>query len=85
MGRGQVGERRSRLAGGGRVSEGRAGEDVPSGTQIAVELCLDRAEKLRHMLIFINQYRPRTGNKPPRVGADRGTRRGVAAIDDDAP
>jgi hypothetical protein len=59
----------------------RARENVSARAQIAVELGLYRVEKLRNMLILVDQHRAGPGNETPRVVLDGRARRWIVTVD----
>lgn len=61
---------------------GRPGQDEPARPQITVHLGLDRVQKFRYVLAFVDEHRAGTGDEPAWVVPDGGTRRRVVAVDD---
>lgn len=65
----------------GRVPGGTR-QHVPAGAEVAVELCLDRVQQFRHMLVFIDQDRLFGLDEPSGVGPHGRPGGRVVAVDD---
>ncbi|HEY1622625.1 MAG TPA: hypothetical protein VGG16_02410, partial [Streptosporangiaceae bacterium] len=68
-----------RLRNGGIPS--RAGQGVPAGSEIPVELSLDGVKEFGNMLVLINQHRLGRLNETAGIGTHRRPRRRVVAVD----
>jgi hypothetical protein len=73
------------VAGSQASSASGAGQDLPAGAEIAVELGLDRVEQFRDMLVLVDQDRLARLDEPAGIGPNRRPRGGIVAVDHPLP